>query len=98
MGTTSFDPDWVIAPSETLKEYMEDLGLKPEYLAVMVVGRDRKNEVLPLIVDVLERRPLGDAHAALLAKATGVSEVFWRNLEHNYRVGLAAGKKDISDD
>lgn len=96
--TRKFDPDWVIAPSETLKEWMDEMGMFPKAIATAAVGRERSEEALVLVNEVLERKPLTRDHARVLARATGISEQFWLNYEHNYRVGLAAGKKDVSDE
>ena len=92
-----FCPDWTIAPSEALREWMEERSISPDVLAVAAWGRDRKAEALGLIEDVLARRPLGPEHAGVLQFGTGISATFWLNYEHNYRAGLAAGLTDASD-
>ena len=37
-------------------------------------------------------------HAAVLARGTFIPARFWLALEHNYRAGLAAGLKDVTED
>jgi plasmid maintenance system antidote protein VapI len=93
-----FRPDWVVAPAESLQDWMDENHLSPRVLAVACGGRGHLAWTLPLIEDVLERRPLTRHHAHVIAIGTGTSERFWLNLEHNYRAGLAAGLKDASDD
>ena|SRR6266704_4201432 len=95
-----FKPDWVIAPSETLAEWMHENGMSVRVFAAGAVApgprpvtRERAAE---LVRDVLNRRPLTAEHAACLARGTGVSAEFWLNYEHNYRAGLAAGLIDTS--
>lgn len=92
-----FDPDWVIAPSETLREWIDKMGLRTVQVAAACAGKERKEYVAQLLQDVLDRKPLTNEHALALQLVTSVSAQFWCNYEHNYRVGLAAGKKDISD-
>jgi plasmid maintenance system antidote protein VapI len=98
--THEFKPDWVIAPSETLAEWMHENGMSVRALAAGArafgpksVTRERAEQ---LIGDVLDRKPLTADHAACLARGTGVSMEFWLNYEHNYRAGLAAGLTDTS--
>lgn len=92
-----FTPNWTIAPAATLREWLRENGISPPVLAVAALGRRRKGEALPLIEDVLARKPLLEAHAVVLAAGTGVPAVFWRNLEASYRAGLAAGLEDVTE-
>lgn len=92
-----FDPDWVIAPSECLREWLDSNGLSPQ-VASAVAGKEHKAHVAELLQDVLDRKPLTDMHALALNRVTSISAQFWLNFEHNYRAGLAAGKADVSDD
>ena len=91
-----WEPDYVIAPSETLREWMEYNGMSETVLAVACAGRTGRDSAVEAIRQVLERCPLSEAHAACLERGTGIPARFWLALEHNYRVGLAAGKEDIS--
>jgi hypothetical protein len=95
-----FRPDWCIAPAEHLREWMEDNGVKPRLIAAIWSGRDeeRKTAALALVQDVLDRKPLTETHAAVLARGTFIPARFWLGLETNYRNGLAAGLKDVTDD
>jgi HTH-type transcriptional regulator / antitoxin HigA len=98
--THRWQPDWCIAPAEHLREWMEDNGVKPRLIAAIWSGRDeeRKTAALALVQDVLGRKPLTETHAAVLARGTSIPARFWLGLEHNYRAGLAAGLKDVTDD
>jgi hypothetical protein len=92
-------PDWCLAPAGTLEEWMDDNGYSTEALASACAGDDprRWQEAVTMIRDVLARRPLTQAHAALLAHAPGMpSAQFWVNFEADYRAGLAAGLTDVS--
>ena len=92
-----FRPDWTLAPSVCLREWMKETGLSAEVLAVACAGRAHRDEALALINDVLARRPLTQAHADLLTRAPGMPPAqFWLNFEHNYRAGLAAGLTDTT--
>lgn len=91
-----FDPDWVVAPSESLREWLDHNGLSPR-VASAVVPREQREHVTQLLQDVLDRKPITNEHELALAKVTTISAGFWHNFEHNYRAGLAAGKKDVSD-
>lgn len=95
-----FTPDWCIAPSETLKEWMEENGIRPGMIAAACAGRDkeRHDAAKRMVEEVLARQPLTEGHAAVLERGTFISARFWLAMEHNYRAGLAAGLEDVSDD
>lgn len=93
-----FDPDYVVAPSESLREWIDSMGLQTTKIAAACVGGVPEGYVAGLLQDVLDRKPMTDEHALALAQVTFTPKQLWLALEHNYRVGLAAGKKDISDD
>jgi len=99
-GPHEFRPDWVIAPSETLAEWMRENGMTVRVFAASAVWLGpksvTKDQVAQLTQDVLDRKPLTAVHAQALARGTGISVNFWLNLEHNYRAGLAAGLTDTS--
>lgn len=104
--TEPFDPDWVIAPSETLRELitesvpMPTIEMSAAVMSTAYGGRNTGAHVYAeqKLLDVLARKPLTEEHIRVLAVCTHISGALWRNLEHNYRVGLAAGKKDLSDE
>jgi hypothetical protein len=85
----SFDPDWTLAPAALLREWLAEHGHEPVWLAWT------PEEGL-LVLDVLGRRPLADAHAELLERRTGVPAQHWLNRERQYRTDLAAGRKDTT--
>jgi hypothetical protein len=88
-------PGWVVAPGLMLAEWMDDNGLPPAVLAVACAGRDRRDEALAAINDVLVRRPLTAAHAMLLERGTHIAARMWLALEHDYRTGLGEGLPEI---
>jgi plasmid maintenance system antidote protein VapI len=87
-----FDPDWVISPGETLREWREENGLGPQAAAttcgrMAIAGYER--------IEAGKRRitkPIAEA----LAHGTGIPASLWLNLERAYRDGLARGKIDAS--
>jgi len=89
---TAWNPDWVVAPGETLKEWREDYAHLPAGAAAKACGR------MPL--DLYQRVESGDAHitdeiAGALAHGTSIPAYLWLNLERAYRAGLAEGKKRL---
>lgn len=92
MKRVAFDPNWVVKPGETIREYMQEHNLSVGQLSIYC----------NLDVNVLNawlRRvplPITERHAEALERGTGIPASFWRNLERNYREGLAAGKEDVS--
>lgn len=87
--TTKFDPDWVVAPGEILKEWLEEKDLAPS--SARFYGLDERT---------IKRLYSGDQEinetiADRLEKMTAVSANFWLALEQLYRFGLAAGKTSV---
>jgi plasmid maintenance system antidote protein VapI len=83
-----FDPDWVVAPGETLREWRSENGISAQATAT-ACGH--------MSLDVFERiesgtQPLTEDIAAGLARGTGIPAYLWLNLERAFRAGLAAGK------
>jgi plasmid maintenance system antidote protein VapI len=95
-GAKPWEPNWTIAPGETLREWMSEHGLDIPVLAA-AAGKVTRDDAGLLIADVLARKPLTEAHAAALERCTGISARMWSALESNYRVGLAAGLTDVSE-
>lgn len=85
-----FDPDWVVAPGDTLADWFS------EHALVLPEDRARRGVRFGIrptrLADFLAGGPLDDDLAIRLALMTGISRVFWAALERNFRVGLAAGK------
>ena len=94
--TYAFDPDWVFAPAASLQEWLDHNGLSVR-TAAACAGKEYKEYVASLLQDVLNRKPLTNEHALALARCTRIPVGFWVNLEHNYRVGLDAGKIDATE-
>jgi plasmid maintenance system antidote protein VapI/DNA-binding XRE family transcriptional regulator len=82
----SFDPDWVISPGETLRDWIDENGLTVRSTAT-VCGR-MPVERLARILD--GKQPITRKDAAALAHGTGIPAQLWLNLERQFREGLAA--------
>lgn len=91
-----YDPDYVISPACSFQEWLEYNQFDLEDVVDSV--RHVKRYVLDMLNEVLDLKPLGLKHAELLEDVTGISSQFWLNFEQNYRVGLEAGKYDMSID
>lgn len=88
-----YDPDYCIRPGLTLAELFEEIGLP-------LVSYSRLSGIsMECLLEVVSGAPITEEVAEGLARIpTGPSALLWLALEHNYRVALAAGKKDVSDD
>jgi plasmid maintenance system antidote protein VapI len=84
--TLKFDPDWVVAPGETLKDWFEGQGMP---LSVAGEHGISQGQLARLFAG---DEPITVRLAHRLANMTGISAVMWTALEHNFRVGLAVGK------
>jgi hypothetical protein len=94
--SAGFKPDWCIAPSALLTALMTEQRLTRGMLAARC-GRGEADIKAALIIgDVMDRRPLLDSHAEMLARGTGTPASFWLNAERTYRDGLAAGLTDTT--
>lgn len=84
--TYPFEPDWVVAPGETLKEWFDEMGL-PHSVA-KIYG------IQPRTLKMLFRgtKRITPSLAQKLCNLTHIGAPFWLALEHNFREGLAAGK------
>lgn len=84
-----FDPDYVVHPGETLREWHE-YTIKEMWPLEQLFGIFG---IEPSPEDVLSgKAELDDDTCARLARMTGVPHQLWVNLERNFRTGLAAGK------
>ena len=88
---TGWDPDWVISPGETLRDWMDENRLTVGIVA-KVCGLDRHE--VERILD--GKRRITPKVADHLAAGTQIPARLWLNLERAYRDGLAAGKVDVS--
>lgn len=89
--SVNFEPDWVVSPGETLRDWMQehDLGVRATATTCGLAPRD--------IQGILSGRlRVTSALAERLEKGTRVSRKLWVNLERSYREGLANGKVDVS--
>lgn len=86
---TKWDRDWVVSPGEVLREWIEERGLGVKVTAMAC--RHMAPSVLEKILS--GERPITERDAARLATGTHIPKAFWLAFEHNFRTGLAAGKK-----
>lgn len=87
MTSFPFDPDYVVAPGETLKDWFVEQDLPHTLSGIYGIPPDQ-------LVRLLEGdEPITEGLAENLQRLTRVSAGFWLAMEHNFRVGLAAGKK-----
>jgi plasmid maintenance system antidote protein VapI len=82
----TFDPDWVVHPGATLREWFEENGLPLRTARRYGIDRSTLNGLFDGSVEIDEEL------AQRLSDLTGVNPRFWLAYEHNFRVGLAAGK------
>jgi hypothetical protein len=92
----AFRPDWCLSPAATLREWMDVNGVSTRLIATASVRREDRDAATQMIQDVLDRKPLTEKCAEILARGTFVPARFWLALEHNYRAGLAAGLTDVT--
>jgi plasmid maintenance system antidote protein VapI len=85
----SFDPDWVVAPGETLRDCLAEIDVVPPEQLARAAGISRRVLARLLAGD----EPITEDLAERIARMTAVPARMWLALEHNYRVGLAAGKE-----
>lgn len=85
---TAFDPDWVVAPGETLREWREEngLGIKAASTACGHLSERTYKRI------EAGTQPISPALAARLEYGTSIPVYLWLNLERAFRAGLAAGK------
>jgi hypothetical protein len=94
--TYKFDPDYVVATAEILKEWLEYNGLSVR-VAVARLPREERLLAAGYLENVLADKPFTQRTAEVLARVTDISVGFWMNFEHDYRSGLAAGKTRSTD-
>lgn len=97
MGETyEYDPDYIISPAVSFQEWLDINQFDLEEVTGNV--DHVMHYVRTLLREVLDLKPLGLKHAAILEDITGISSNFWLNFEQNYRMGLEMGKHDVSAD
>jgi len=88
-----FDPDYVVPTSEVLREWLDVNGLTTHVAAAARYARGEPRSWAATVLNgVLDEQALTDTSIDVLAAVTGISAAFWTAFEHNFRVGLAAGK------
>ncbi|HNW83302.1 MAG TPA: HigA family addiction module antitoxin [bacterium] len=79
----AYEPDYAIAPGETLKETMESFNMTQKELAT------RTGLTEQTIIRIFKGdQPITYETANKLELVTGVPARFWNNLESNYREKL----------
>lgn len=81
-----FDPDWVVAPGETLDEWFTEVGLPLSVCEHYGIKRRTLDRI------IAGSQPITPKLAQQLCNLTQIGAPMWLALEHNFRVGLAAGK------
>jgi plasmid maintenance system antidote protein VapI len=81
-----WNPDWVVAPGETLAEWFAAMGLPLRVAQLHGIPEGTLNGLFNGTTKITP------ALAQKLCNLTHVGAPFWLALEHNFRVGLAAGK------
>lgn len=87
MTATKFDPDWVIAPGETLKDWLDENGLSGKSCVTYGIPQSTFDGI------VAGTTPINAVLAQKLCNMTLIGAPMWLALEHNFRAGLNAGKK-----
>lgn len=87
-GVAGFDPDWVIHPGETLREWREENHLS-EKAAATCCGRMTLHDYRFIEEG---RREISPEIAARLEYGTQIPARLWLRLEKTFRDGLKAGK------
>ena len=86
----AFTPDFAVAPGETIREIMEDMGMTQRELA-MRLGIS----VQSLCRIFKGEQAISVETAKSLERVTGTPAHFWTNLESNYRLQIAKKKDAI---
>ena len=87
-----FEPDYAVAPGETLRETLETMGKTQVDLADALNMRPKLvNEIMDGVA------PITDTIASKLQIFTGVPARMWNNLEANYRAQLSKKVLDARD-
>lgn len=81
-----FDPDWVVAPGETLAEWFAFMHLPKSIARHYGISEETLEGVLA------GETPITEDLASRIGAMTQIGFRMWLALEHNFRVGLAAGK------
>ena len=87
-----FQPDYSIAPGETLRERLEQLGLTQAELAVRAnLSSKHVNQIMQGVA------PITLETAIVLERITGIPARFWNRREADYREGLLRSRpRDLS--
>jgi plasmid maintenance system antidote protein VapI len=81
-----WNPDWVVAPGETLSDWFDEMKLPLSISEQYGISERTLNGVLN------GKTKITPTLAQKLCNLTQIGAPMWLALEHNFRVGLAAGK------
>lgn len=88
-----FDPDWVSAPGDTIRDILEErLISHPEFAARMCLSEADADRLLNGDL------PITDEIADTLSRELGASLEFWIRREQHYREGLAKRAAPLDPD
>lgn len=80
-----FNPDWRVSPGEILREWREENGLSQGMVSKITGGIEHGGFALEDVRRIEAGEvELTDEDCRVLAR-TGISAVFWQNLERAYR-------------
>jgi len=82
-----FDPDWVVHPGATLREWFAEIGLPHSVAQLHGIDKGTLNGIFD------GSQKISPALAQKLCNLTHVGAPFWLAYDHNFRVGRAAGKQ-----
>lgn len=82
----TWNPDWVVAPGETLAEWFDEMKLPLSIGQHYGLSETRLRRIMKGQLEITPKI------AQQLCNMTHVGAPFWLALEHNFRVGLASGK------
>lgn len=85
--SSTWDPDWVISPGETLRDWLDE-----NHLSANVAARTCRMGSYELRGILEGRLKIDRVRAEKLQAGTMIPARLWLNLERQFRQGLAEGK------
>jgi len=82
-----FDPDWVVHPGATLREWFAEIGLPLSVAGLYGIDERTLKRLFA------GKQKISPALAQKLCNLTQIGAPFWLAYDHNFRVGLASGKQ-----
>ncbi len=91
MDDERFCPDYAVPPGETIREFLEELGIAQAELARRM---GRPESTISQIINA--RKRIEPETALQLECALGMTAGFWARLEANYHVNLARERQRLA--